>query len=226
MPQDIIIAIDGFSACGKSTLARDLAASLQYRHIDSGAMYRATTFFFLQKKVDINDLSSVKSHLHEMDLSLRHHDGKSSLYLGENVLDQELRTKEVSQFVSQVAAIPIVRELLVQKQQALGVRKGIIMDGRDIGSVVFPNARLKIFLTATLSTRIGRRYAEITQKGLQMTREEVAQNLKHRDHIDSTRSTSPLTQVSDAVVIDNTNLTKEEQIEMILALARIRIKSS
>ena len=226
MHGDIIIAIDGLSACGKSTLARDLAKSLSYKHIDSGAMYRATTFFFLQEKVDINDLESVKRALDQMDLSLRQDQtGKSSFFLGETALDDELRTKEVSQYVSEVAAIPIIRDLLVQKQQALGANKGIIMDGRDIGSVVFPNARLKIFLTATLSVRIARRYAEVTQKGLQMTHEEVAQNLKHRDHIDSTRTTSPLIQVSDAVVIDNTNLSKEEQIEMILALARIRMKN-
>ena len=227
MHGDIIIAIDGFSACGKSTLAQDLARSLGYRHIDSGAMYRATTFFFQQEHVDINDLVSVKRALDKMDLSLRQDEsGQSSLFLGEIQLDEELRTKKVSQYVSEVAAIPIIRDLLVKKQQALGASKGIIMDGRDIGSVVFPNASLKIFLTASLAVRIARRFAEVTDKGLRMTQEEVTQNLKHRDHIDSTRSTSPLIQVADAVVIDNTNLTREEQIEMILALARIRMKSS
>lgn len=225
MPNRIIIAIDGHSACGKSTLAKDLAQALKYLYVDSGAMYRATTYFFIQNNVQLQDQLSVGQALTRMPLHLAiSPDGTSGLYLGQEYLTNQLRSLEVNARVSQVSAIGMVRKAMVKSQQEVGKDRGIVMDGRDIGSVVFPNAELKIFLTASLAVRVDRRLKEVQEKDLSMTRLEIEENLRQRDYLDSTRSESPLIQTLDAVVIDNSNLTREEQLAMVLALARLRMR--
>lgn len=226
MTKRITIAIDGHSACGKSTLARDLAASLNYLHVDSGAMYRATTYFFILNDINPADQIAVLQALDEMNLDMRiDPDGKSTLYFGELQLTEELRSIEVNQKVSEVAAIREVRERLVHIQQKIGSSdQGVVMDGRDIGSVVFPQAELKLFVTASLAVRVERRYKEMLEKSIQMSYEEIKKNLQYRDHIDSTRDVGPLIQTIDAIVLDNSNLTREEQLAMIIALAKIRMR--
>lgn len=225
MSSKIIIAIDGHSACGKSTLANDLAHSLNYLYVDSGSMYRATTYYFILNKVDVNNMMAVENALLQMPLDLRIiSEDESGLFMANEYLSKQLRTTAINSKVSEISSIRLVRKKMVEIQQKIGIKKGIVMDGRDIGSVVFPQAELKIFLTASLAVRIQRRYDEAQLKGFGMTKAEVEQNLKHRDHIDSTRSESPLIQTTDAVVIDNTNLSREEQLAMILALARLRMK--
>ncbi|MCB0689335.1 MAG: (d)CMP kinase [Saprospiraceae bacterium] len=225
MAKRIIVAIDGHSACGKSTLAKDLAERLHYLYVDSGAMYRAATFNFLSEKIDLTDDQAVLSALNHMGLSLRiDAQGQSGVYLAERRLVDQLRTPEVNNLVSEVSARPEVRSFLVAMQQQIGKQRGVVMDGRDIGSVVFPDAEVKIFLTASIDVRVQRRYLEAHSKGLKMSHEEVRENLLHRDHIDSTRSTSPLIKTSDAVVIDNSNLTRKEQLAMVEALACLRMQ--
>ena len=226
MAQDIIIAIDGHSACGKSTLAKDLAKEIGYRHIDSGAMYRAVTLHFITQKVDIKNLLEIEKAVQTLDLSLKvTKEGKTDIYLNQHPVDQALRSSLVNGLVSEISTLVPVRKKLVHLQQQLGRHQGIVMDGRDIGSVVFPNAVLKIFLTATLEKRVQRRLSEMLQKQMTITSIEVEDNLKHRDMVDSTRAESPLLQTKDAVVIDNTNLSRQEQLAMVLALAKIRIES-
>lgn len=223
MARKIIIAIDGHSACGKSTLAKDLARLLTYHYVDSGALYRATTFFFMLHDIDLTDGQAVDKALSEMDLDLRlDTQGNSQLYFKEVLLAEQLRTAEVNNRVSEVAALLSVRRHLLHMQQKIGLQRGIVMDGRDIGSVVFPDAELKIFLTASLKIRVQRRYAEVVDKAIKMTLQQIEKNLIHRDHMDSTRVESPLVQTADAVVVDNTNLTRQEQLAMILALAKLR----
>ncbi len=222
MKQNITIAVDGFSSCGKSTLAKALAHELSYLYIDSGAMYRAVTLSFLRQQLDWTDDQAVQEALAGINISFeRTEDQICTILNGQNV-EQEIRQMEVSNHVSPVSAIPAVRRRLVQQQQALGLNKGIVMDGRDIGTVVFPAAELKIFLTADHKVRAKRRYSELQQKGLTTSFEEVEQNLQQRDHIDSTRIDSPLRQAQDAVVIDNTNLSEVEQLQVVLILARLR----
>ncbi len=219
----INIAIDGFSACGKSTLARDLASALDYRHIDSGAMYRAITYFFLTNNCSYQDPEQVDRFLDQIDLDFQIIDNQSVLFLNGEPQGENLRLPKVDQKVSEIAALSAVRKKVVAQQQWIGREKGVVMDGRDIGTVVFPDARVKIFLTADLDTRISRRVDELAAKGVHLDLKVVAANLKKRDHIDSTRKHSPLSKAVDAVTIDNTNLTQVEQLEMVLALARHRI---
>jgi cytidylate kinase len=226
MAQDIIIAIDGHSACGKSTLAKDLAKEIGYRHIDSGAMYRAVTLHFIEQKVDIKNRLEIEEAVQTLDLSLKvTNEGKTDIYLNQNPVDQALRSSLVNGLVSEISTLVPVRKKLVHLQQQLGRNQRIVMDGRDIGSVVFPNAKLKIFLTASVEKRVQRRLSEMLQKQMTITSLEVEDNLKHRDMVDSTRAESPLLQTKDAVVIDNTNLSRQEQLAMVLALAKIRIES-
>lgn len=223
MSDKITIAIDGYSSCGKSTLARELAKSLHYVFIDSGAMYRGVTLFALQNECIINselNRGLLISKLDEIELKfVLNPETKSPELLlnGENV-EKDIRTPKVSSFVSEVAAIKEVREKLVAEQQLMGSTGGIVMDGRDIGSVVFPNAELKLFITAEIETRVERRYQELIFRGTPTTRDEVRENLLRRDHIDSTRKESPLIQTSDAIVVDNTSFTKSEQLELALEL--------
>jgi len=215
----IVIAIDGYSSCGKSTMAKQLAKELNYVFIDSGAMYRAITLYFLQHAIDVKNNEAVDKALQAIQLRFAYNDaeGKSDMLLnGENV-EAAIRGMEVSNKVSDVAALEAVRTFAVAQQQEMGIAKGIVMDGRDIGTTVFPNAELKIFVTADVDTRVQRRLKELRDKGnTDISFEEVKQNLISRDHIDSTRAVSPLRKADDALLLDNTHLTREEQLNIVL----------
>ena len=216
----LVIAIDGFSSTGKSSISKVVADTLGLIHIDTGAMYRAITLFglrnFKNEKQEI-DLSKLLQNLNEISLEFRENSGKLEIYLnGENV-SKEIRTTEVSDNVSFIAKQPEVRERLVVLQRDIAEKQGVIMDGRDIGTVVLPNADYKIFLTASADERARRRFLELQSLGIETTIEEVKQNLIERDRIDSEREISPLKQAEDAILIDNTNLNKEETIELILS---------
>lgn len=220
----IIVAIDGFSACGKSTLARSLAERLGYAYVDSGAMYRAVTLYFLRRRIPLDDEGRIKEALGDIRIDFNRLNGVNTTFLnGENV-EGEIRDAAVSGRVSEVAAISAVRRAMVPIQRKAGRHKGIVMDGRDIGTVVFPEAELKIFLTATFEKRVRRRVLQLKEQGKETPEAEVRQNLEHRDHIDSTRKDSPLRQASDAVLVDNTNLSEIEQLAMIEVLANCREK--
>lgn len=213
---NFIIAIDGFSSCGKSTVAKALAKQLNFVFVDSGAMYRAVTLFFLRHKIDLQDTAAVLNALEQIQIDFVPHTEKTQLLLnGEDVSD-EIRQMEVSASVSEVSAIKEVRTAMVAQQQKLGQLRDIVMDGRDIGTTVFPEADLKIFMTADPDVRAQRRYDELTAKGESISMEEVKANLAHRDHIDSTRSESPLRQAEDAVVLDNSDLTQEQQLTLVV----------
>lgn len=221
--EGIIIAIDGFSACGKSTLAKQLAEKLDYTYIDTGAMYRAVTYYFIKHQLDWNNPAQVAMALAEIQIDFRRdEDGSLHTFLNGEDVEKQIRTMEVSASVSPVATISAVRRFLVQQQQALGKKKSCILDGRDIGTVVFPEASLKIFLTADPQERARRRLKELLEKGQSVSLGEIVNNLTERDHIDSTREDSPLRQADDAVVIDNTVLSMEEQLAMIKVLAEMR----
>lgn len=213
----IIVAIDGFSSCGKSTMTKDLAREVGYIYVDTGAMYRAVTLFAMR-----NDVFDAEGNIDETRLKALLPDVKLTFQLndetklpevclnGENV-ERYIRTLEVSQHVSPIAALPFVREKLVEQQQAMGNEKGIVMDGRDIGTVVFPNAELKIFVTASAEIRAQRRFKELEAKGMPADFDEILQNVEQRDYIDTHRETSPLRQADDALVLDNSHLTIAEQ---------------
>ena len=227
MQKKIIIAIDGFSSCGKSTLAKAMAKALEYVFVDTGAMYRAIALYFLRNNIAFNDTASIEAALNAIELRFRYNSvsQKSDMYLnGENV-EQEIREMQVSQKVSEVASIAAVRDFAVAQQQAMGIDKGIVMDGRDIGTVVFPNAELKLFVTADPAIRLERRYQELLQTNPAILREEVAANLQQRDLMDSTRAHSPLKQAEDALVLDNTNLDRVQQFELAMQWAMDKIKT-
>ncbi|MFM2016239.1 MAG: hypothetical protein RIQ51_1729 [Bacteroidota bacterium] len=225
MKKKIIIAIDGFSSCGKSTLAKAMAKALEYVFVDTGAMYRAIALYFLRNNIAFNDTASIEAALHTIELRFKYNSAtqKSDMYLnGENV-EQEIREMQVSQKVSEVASIAAVRDFAVAQQQAMGVDKGIVMDGRDIGTVVFPNAELKLFVTADPAIRIERRFQELLQTNPAILKEAVAANLQQRDLMDSTRAHSPLKQADDALVLDNTNLDRAQQFELAMKWAMEKI---
>jgi len=215
----IIIAVDGYSSCGKSTLAKALAAHLAYVFIDTGAMYRAIALYLLRHQIDFNDASKVIEALTQIKLYFKYNaqTAKSDMYLNDENVELEIREMRVSQKVSEVAAISEVRSFAVAQQHEMGKDKGIVMDGRDIGTVVFPNAALKIFVTADPAIRIHRRFLELSATNSKVTREEIAQNLQHRDLIDTTREHSPLRQAEDARVLDNSNMTREEQLSLAIS---------
>ena len=218
IPAPIIVTIDGWSSCGKSTLARQLAGRLGYVYIDSGAMYRAITLHFLRNHVDWSVRDEVVGSLAGIELDFRFNDKlqQAEMYLnGENV-EYVIRDLVVAEKVSEVAAIREVREFAVAQQRRMGLRKGIVMDGRDIGTVVFPDAELKIFMTADKSVRVDRRFRELFDKNPNVTLEEVRDNLETRDRIDSTREVSPLRQAEDARVLDNSLITPEQQLGIAL----------
>jgi cytidylate kinase len=214
----IIIAIDGYSSCGKSTLAKQLASRMGYNYIDSGAMYRAITLYFLRHHIDWKDPAKVKEALTDIHLSFAYTEahGRSEIHLNEENVERYIRDLIVAEKVSEVAAIKEVRAFAVAQQQQMGRKKGIVMDGRDIGTVVFPDAELKIFMTAEPDIRVKRRFEEYYQTNPDITIEEVMSNLQLRDYIDSNREESPLRQADDAIVLDNTNLDREEQLEKVL----------
>ncbi|MBK7787067.1 MAG: (d)CMP kinase [Saprospiraceae bacterium] len=211
----MIIAIDGFSSCGKSTIAKALAAILTLPYIDSGAMYRAVTWYFLEHRVDFTDEHAVYDALNHISIKFVREGDQNVLYCNGKALREELRSMEVSNKVSEVSAIPEVRIKMVTLQQQMG-SNGAVMDGRDIGTVVFPEADFKFFLVADPTVRARRRFDELKEKNEDISLEEVVANLNHRDHIDSTREHSPLRKADDAIEIDNTHLTKEEQIQVII----------
>jgi len=225
LDKKITIAIDGFSSTGKSTLAKQLAKQLGYVYVDTGAMYRAIAYFSMQNnyiKTDFLDKEALIKSLPNIRLQFQFNAdlGFAEMYLnGENV-EKQIRTIEVSNFVSKVAEIPEVRTKLVEQQQQMGKNKGIVMDGRDIGTVVFPDAELKIFMTASAQTRAQRRYDELIQKGDSVTFKEVLKNVEERDYIDTHRSNSPLVKADDAVEVDNSDLTREEQFDLVLNLVK------
>jgi len=224
----ITIAIDGFSSCGKSTLAKALAFELGYVFVDTGAMYRAVTLFCFRKgfvsKEYVNQ-NAIIDHLNQIEIHFERNKDTSKLeiYLNNEVVEREIRSLEISSLVSKVASIKEVRQKLVVEQKKMGEKGGVVMDGRDIGSVVFPNAELKLFITASSEIRTDRRFKELLSIEPNITREEIRQNLEERDYLDSTRSESPLIQTEDAVVIDNSDINQQEQLELALELVRTRM---
>lgn len=223
--KNIIITIDGWSSCGKSTLARQLAKELGYVYIDSGAMYRAITLFFLRNNIDWHQCDAVVGALKHIELHFEFNAKslRSEIYLNEENVEYLIRDLIIAEKVSEVSAIPEVRNYAVQKQKEMGLQKGIVMDGRDIGTTVFPDAELKIFMTADISVRVERRFKEMFEKNPNVSIDEVKSNLEMRDYIDSNREVSPLRKAQDAVVLDNTNIGMEEQLLFALKLVKQRI---
>ena len=212
----IIVAIDGYSSCGKSTLAKALAKALHYAYVDTGAMYRAVTLYFLDSNVDINNHGEIQNVLKNIEIHFERTKTGNHTYLNGVDVENEIRTMRISEMVSPVSTISEVRRFLVAQQQKMGHRKGIVMDGRDIGTVVFPYAELKIFLTADTEIRTQRRYDELMAKGQSTDFRAVKRNLMERDMIDSNRADSPLRQAADATLIDNSNLSPTEVLEKVL----------
>lgn len=227
----ITIAIDGFSSTGKSTVAKRLAKALGYIYVDSGAMYRAVTLYAMQNGLiekEGFDEQQLINQLDEIKISFKFNEdlGFAEVYLNNKNVEKAVRTLEVSQFVSQVATVSKVREQLVLQQQNFGKDKGVVMDGRDIGTVVFPEAELKLFMTASAEQRAQRRYDELLERGDDVCYDAVLKNVQSRDHIDSTREDSPLAMAEDAIKVDNSNLNLEEQFELILNLAKDKISEN
>lgn len=224
----ITIAIDGFSSTGKSTLAKQIANELGYVYVDTGAMYRAVTFYAMQNNLVSDahlDKKSLIDDLQNINLRFQFNSelGFAEMYLNDKNIEHEIRTLEVSQNVSKIAEISEVRAKLVEQQQEMGKDKGVVMDGRDIGTVVFPDAELKIFMTASAKTRAERRFNELLEKGQRVTFEDVLENVEQRDFIDTNREDSPLVQAEDAIVVDNSSLSKEEQFNLVLQLVNDKI---
>lgn len=222
--KNIIITIDGWSSCGKSTLAKQLAEALNYVYIDSGAMYRAITLYFLRNTIDWKKEKAVKEALENIQLEFRTNGStkKTEIYLNDENVEYIIRDMVVAEKVSEVAAIKQVRDFAVAQQRKMGDKKGIVMDGRDIGTVVFPKAELKIFMTADNAVRVERRFKELYAQNPNITIEEVKNNLEMRDYIDSHREVSPLRQAEDALVLDNSNITQEEQLQKALEWVKKR----
>lgn len=221
----IIITIDGYSSCGKSTLARELADELKYVFIDSGAMYRAITLYFLRNHVDWTRAEDVAEALRHVNLAFvfNPETGKGDMFLNDENVEYLIRDMVVAEKVSEVSALKDVRNFAVEEQRKIGKAKGIVMDGRDIGTTVFPDAELKIFMTADPAVRVERRFAEIYAKNPNITMEEVKANLEMRDHIDTHREVSPLRKADDAIVLDNSNLSMYEQLRQALHWAREKL---
>ncbi len=216
----IIIAIDGNSGCGKSSTAKAIAKQLQYIYIDTGAMYRAVTYFFIKNNIDLQNEQDVAEALKQIDISFEYNipTSKNETYLNGKNVEYQIRQMEVSNLVSPVSEISAVRRKLVEQQRRMGQGKGVVMDGRDIGTVVFPDAELKIYMTASLEVRAERRRLELQEKGVEVDLKEVMENLSKRDQIDSSRKDSPLKKADGAIEIDTSNLTFDEQVNKILVL--------
>src|SRR5688572_5678666 len=226
MQKKIIITIDGWSSCGKSTLAKQLAKKLGYVYVDSGAMYRAITLYFLRNHVDWTDTKEVVAALKEIHLDFHFSEKaqSSEIFLNDENVEYVIRDLVIAEKVSDVAAIREVRSFAVAQQQKMGNKKGIVMDGRDIGTVVFPKAELKIFMTADITVRVERRFNELYEKNPNITLEEVKANLEMRDYIDSNREISPLRKAPDALLLDNTTMSMKQQLEIALRWAKERLK--
>ncbi|MFI5163312.1 MAG: (d)CMP kinase [Sphingobacteriales bacterium] len=216
MSNNIVIAIDGYSSCGKSTLAKALAQKLHFIYIDSGAMYRAVTLYFLRNKVALKNHDQVGEALKNIHLNFHSRDYQTHITLNDEEVSDEIRLMPVSDNVSAVSAIREVRHEMVKQQQRMGRSKNIVMDGRDIGTTVFPDAQLKIFMTADPKVRAERRFKELHAKNPDVTLHEVFENLAHRDYQDTTREESPLVRAKDAIILDNTNMTQEQQLQFAL----------
>lgn len=223
----IIIAIDGFSACGKSTTAKAVSSILGYHYIDSGAMYRAVTLAFLEKHISFTNHKEVMRALDDIQLSFHfNRNGLSEIFLNGVNVEEPIREMRVASNVSQVSTIKEVRDAMVSQQRKMGKNKGIVMDGRDIGSVVFPQAELKLFLTANIYIRAQRRQNELLEKGDLVDLDEVLENLTNRDRIDSTRTESPLIQAKDSTVLDTTHITIDEQVDEVIRMALAKMVTS
>lgn len=227
MRKNLVVAIDGYSSCGKSTLAKALAKKLGFIYIDSGAMYRAVTLYFLRNHIDINDPEAVKDALQHIELNFHSRDYESHITLNGEEVSEEIRLMPVSEAVSEVSANKFVRKDMVKQQQRMGKSKNIVMDGRDIGTTVFPDAQVKFFMTADPKIRAERRYKEMQSKGdTATTLEEVFENLAHRDYADTTRAESPLTRAEDAVILDNTNITPQQQLDFAIEQVKLHFPQS
>lgn len=224
----ITIAIDGHSSCGKSTMAKDLARELGYTYIDTGAMYRAVTLFAMRKALFAEDgtidTETLQGLMGEVSIAQKNIEGKTITFLNGEDVEKEIRSMEVSSHVSPIAALPFVREKMVEQQREMGREGGIVMDGRDIGTVVFPNAELKVFVTASAEVRAQRRYKELIEKGMPASYEDILKNVTERDYMDSHRAVSPLRPAEDAVILDNSNLTIAEQKQWLLDLVEKNTK--
>ncbi|WP_428330254.1 (d)CMP kinase [Mucilaginibacter sp.] len=217
MSNHIIVAIDGYSSCGKSTLAKALAKKLHFIYVDSGAMYRAVALYFLRNNIDLKDHEQIMDALKNIHLNFHSRDYETHITLNDEEVSDEIRLMPVSETVSAVSAIREVRKEMVKQQQRMGRSKSIVMDGRDIGTAVFPDAPVKIFMTADPKIRAERRYKELLPKNPDITLEEVFENIAHRDFQDTTRTESPLVRAEDAIILDNTNLTPEQQLQFALS---------
>ncbi|AYL97019.1 (d)CMP kinase [Mucilaginibacter celer] len=217
MSNNIVVAIDGYSSCGKSTIAKALAKELNFIYVDSGAMYRAVALYFIRHNIDLQNHAQIAEALHNIHLNFQTLNNKTFITLNEEDVSEEIRQMHVAEKVSTVAAIKEVRVALVKQQQRLGRSKNIIMDGRDIGTVVFPDAQVKLFMTADPKVRAERRYKELLPTNPNITLEEVFDNLAHRDYQDTTREESPLTRAEDAIILDNTDLSQDEQLMFALS---------
>ena len=227
MRKNLVVAIDGYSSCGKSTLAKALAKKLGFIYIDSGAMYRAVTLFFIRNHVDFHNNEAIKEALLRIELNFHARDYQSHILLNGEEVSDEIRQMPVSESVSEVSANKLVRHDMVKQQQRMGKSKNIVMDGRDIGTAVFEDAQVKFFMTADPKIRAERRYKELLAKGDdQITLEEVFENLAHRDYADTTRKESPLVRAEDAIILDNTELTEAEQLEFALEKVNPFLESS
>ena len=213
--RNIIIAIDGYSSCGKSTVAKALANKLHYVYVDSGAMYRAVTLYFLRNNVNLEDDIKISEALENIHIDFHKEHGTTKVLLNDEDVSEEIRQMPVSENVSAVSAIKAVRKAMVKQQQKMGARKNVVMDGRDIGTAVFPHAQVKIFMTADPKVRAERRYLELKNKGENITLEEVFENIAHRDYQDTTRKESPLIRAEDAIILDNTDMTEDEQLTFV-----------
>ena len=227
--EQITIAIDGYSSTGKSTIAKQLAKALGYIYVDSGAMYRAVTLYAMQNHlIDEGSFNKEQliAQLRDIDIGFKFNEelGFAEAYLNGQNVESEIRTLEVSQFVSQVSTLSEVRQQLVKQQQVFGKHKAVVMDGRDIGTVVFPDAELKLFMTASADIRAKRRYNELLDKGENISFEDILENVKSRDYMDSTRIDSPLIKADDAIEIDNSEMTLEQQFNKVLSLAKNKIE--
>ncbi|MDP4284245.1 MAG: (d)CMP kinase [Bacteroidota bacterium] len=218
----IIITIDGYSSCGKSTLAKQLAKKLSYAYIDSGAMYRAITLYFLRNNINLEDEKEVKEALKNIsiDFIVNKNSDQSEIYLNDENVEYIIRDLVIAEKVSEVAALKNVRKFAVSAQQKMGINKGIVMDGRDIGTTVFPDAEIKIFMLADEAVRVERRFAEMYEKNPNISLDEIKSNIAMRDYIDSNRKISPLRKADDAVELDNTHLTQKEQLDFALDLVK------
>ncbi len=219
----INIAIDGYSACGKSTLARGLADALGYLYIDSGAMYRALTWYFIEKGIGIGDIEAIRAELADIDVRLERRGNQLITRVNGRDVSEEIRRMDVSEKVSEISTLPELRAKLVTLQRAMAREGGVVMDGRDIGTVVMPEADIKIFMTADFDVRVKRRMEELKEKGIEAGYEEVAENLRHRDQIDSSRKVSPLKKAEDAVLFDNSELTRVQQLTWARNWAEVRL---